>query len=221
VEKQPNNFLTALLDKPCFETLIALKEGASTIAQVRSRLRGEIDANVIGQRLTKLERVGLVARFRPGSADAWFLNREGLSRAITCLSELLSGIPPNTDAHEFRVRVAKAFGGYKIYPTPNRLRILEALAVSSESAEQLVEHLTPKTTRRSVDEALWAFERAGVVSSKKVGPPRGRRGAITVVFSLTPLGLEMVRAIHGDNWPMPHGKKVGTSGRADQCLDRP
>jgi hypothetical protein len=208
IKRTPRDFTFDLFDKPCFETLIALKPGASTIAELRGRLGSVTDAHAIGVRLAALERVGLVARFRSGPSDTWFLKREGLSRAIGCLSELLSEAPQSTEAYEFRARFSKVFKAYKIYPTPARLRILESLTVSCASAAELLERLTPKVTRKSINSALWAFEAAGIVSSKSVGPPPGPRAVITVVLSITPLGLEMLRAIHGDNWPAPRREKV-------------
>ena len=217
-KRLPHNFLSALFDKPCFETLIALKPGPSTIAELRCRLGSAIDAHAIGVRLTALECVGLVARFCSGPSDAWFLDRGGLSRAISCLSELLSGVPHGTDPYAFRVMFVKVFKAYKIRPTPTRLRILEDLAVSCGSVAELLERLTPKVSRKSINRALWAFEAAGVVSSKTVGPPPGPGAVITVVFSVTTLGLEMVRALHGDNWPAPRCERVEADGLAVPAL---
>lgn len=212
IRRAPRDLSSALFDKPCFETLIALQPGASTIAELRSRLGTVTHARVMGVRLAALERVGLVARFRSGPADTWFLKKDGLARAISCLSKLLSGASQSTDAYEFRVRFAKVFKAYKIYPTPARLRMLESLAVSSASAAELLERLTPKVTQRSIDRTLWAFEAAGIVSGKTVGSPPGRGAGISVVFSVTTPGLEMLRAIHGDNSPAPGREKMEASG---------
>ena len=220
----PQSSLIASLNEPYFEILDALKSGASTIDELRGRITNVSATTAIRVRLATLERVGLVVRCRSGASDCWHLRREGVSIAIARLVELLSEASEAPRADEFAVRVARIFRAYKVYFTETRLLILKDIVSAPGSAIDILQRLDPKVARNSVDDALWAFERAGLVSIGEVGAPPGTAAAVRVVFSATASGAEMVRAIRGESVALQYAladqlgtKPIECSALASQC----
>lgn len=190
-----SKIFAALTDLRRLEVLKALRSGPLTVGRIIERLGGGIPDASMRRCLVKLEDAGLVYRSRSNLGDVWCLKKEAFLAATSCLAQFTD---PNSTAdaehpsYAFAGRASRILENKRLLFSENRQKLLIAILEGPADVASLHVRFERKISKRSIFEALSAFESEGLVVSRKVSLKRKAGASLALEFTATDFAREVV-----------------------------